>query len=143
MKRWIVMSLMVAMSVSLLGCSSKEKSGKEESVAMSQPIVERQGGIPGLSDDNRLPVVVDFFATWCGPCHQMKPVFEAAEKEYEGKVLFLTVDVDENPELAQQFNVSAIPTLVFANAKGEELNRHTGYMAAEELDEAIKALLGE
>lgn len=137
------MLLTTAMFICLIGCSSKEKPVKEVAAAVPEATAGQQSLIPGLSDDNELPVVIDFFATWCGPCRQMKPAFEAAAKEYEGKVLFLSIDVDENPELAQRFNISAVPTLVFADAKGKELNRQTGLMTAEELDKEIKALLGE
>lgn len=56
--------------------------------------------------------VVDFWATWCGPCRTMKPIFEKVEKELVGKAKFLKVDVDQNQELAQRFNIEAIPTLV-------------------------------
>lgn len=56
--------------------------------------------------------VVDFWATWCGPCRTMKPIFEKVEKEMAGKAKFLKVDVDQNQELAQKYNIEAIPTLV-------------------------------
>ena len=56
--------------------------------------------------------VVDFNATWCGPCKMMAPVLEELSGEYEGKVSFYAIDVDENPDLAEKFSVMSIPNLV-------------------------------
>ena len=56
--------------------------------------------------------VVDFSATWCGPCRMLAPVLEEISGQYEGKVAFFNVDVDDAPELAQQFHVSSVPCLV-------------------------------
>ena len=56
--------------------------------------------------------VVDFNATWCGPCRMLAPVLEDVSKKYAGKVSFFSVDVDESPELAMQYRVSSVPCLV-------------------------------
>jgi len=64
------------------------------------------------------PVFVDFFATWCGPCSVVAPMLEELDKEYEGKVNFVKVDVDQNKELASKYNIFSIPTLaIFRNGK--------------------------
>ena len=63
-------------------------------------------------------VFVDFFATWCGPCKMLAPVLEEVEKEMNDRVLFLKVDVDENPTIAEMFHIMSIPTLItFKNGK--------------------------
>lgn len=59
-----------------------------------------------------LPVVIDFWAPWCGPCRMMKPILEEASVALEGKVRVFTLNVDDEPALAQAFNVQGIPTLV-------------------------------
>ncbi|CAG99773.1 thioredoxin TRX2 [Kluyveromyces lactis] len=76
-----------------------------------------------LTDDKL--VVVDFFATWCGPCKMIAPMLEKFAKEYEGKATFLKVDVDELPDVAKNNDVSAMPTLVFFKS-GKEISRVLG-----------------
>ena len=62
--------------------------------------------------NNKLPVLVDFWASWCGPCRMLMPTLEALSKELAGKAVIAKINVDEQPELAAQFGVMSIPTLV-------------------------------
>ncbi len=86
-----------------------------------------------------LPKLWDFWATWCPPCKQLKPTIEALEKEYEGKVEIKSIDVDQNKDLAQKFGVQAIPTLVFLDAKGNELSRIVGLVPQDTIVGRFKA----
>ena len=82
------------------------------------------------------PVFVDFWAEWCGPCRIVSPVVEELSKEYEGKVNFVKVNVDQNNELASKYNVFSIPTLaIFRN--GEVVAQQAGAASKE----AIKAYI--
>ena len=68
--------------------------------------------------DSDIPVLIDFFATWCGPCRMMAPVIEEVAKEMEGKAKVLTIDIDENGSLAQSCGVMSVPTFaVFKDGK--------------------------
>ena len=86
-----------------------------------------------------LPKLWDFWATWCPPCKELKPTIEALEKEYEGKIEIRSIDVDQNKDLAQKFGVQAIPTLVFLDAKGNELSRIVGLVPRDTIVGRFKA----
>lgn len=83
-----------------------------------------------------LPVLVDFYADWCGPCKMVAPVLEELESEYGDKLKIVKVNVDKEPQLAQQFRVVTIPTMmVFEN--GEIRDSFIGYRSKEELVELL------
>ncbi len=65
------------------------------------------------------PMVIDFFATWCGPCKELAPILNEIEKKHKGDVIFKRIDVDQEPELAQEFRIEAVPTLMFVTPKGD------------------------
>ena len=71
--------------------------------------------------------MVDFWASWCGPCKMLSPTVEALAEQYEGKALVCKVNVDEEPDLARRFGVMSIPTVVFLK-NGREFDRKVGVM---------------
>lgn len=86
------------------------------------------------------PMVIDFFATWCGPCKQLAPILDALEKKHKGEVIFKRIDVDQEPQLAMEFNVEAIPLLMFVTPRGE-YQTLMGYQEAEVIEAKIAELL--
>ena len=91
-------------------------------------------------EQSDLPVIIDFWAEWCGPCKMMGPVFEELSDDYKGKLKFAKVNVDENPELAGKFEVQGIPSLVVVKA-GSEIDRIVGFAQKDALKEKIDSLL--
>jgi len=87
-----------------------------------------------------LPIVLDFSATWCGPCKKLAPVIEELAGEYAGKVNVGKCDVDDNDELAARFNIRNVPTVLFIK-NGEVVDKHVGAAPKSVLVEKINALL--
>ncbi len=87
-----------------------------------------------------VPVLVDFWAEWCGPCRKIGPIVEELANEYEGKAKILKVNVDENSAIAQQFQVMSIPTLVFFK-DGNKVDELVGAVPKNAIEEKLKALL--
>lgn len=84
--------------------------------------------------------LIDFYADWCGPCQAMKPVFAEVEKEFEGKVEFKTIDVEENHNEATKYGVMSIPTFVIEK-DGKEVDRKVGAMPKQMLTDWINSQL--
>jgi len=88
-----------------------------------------------------IPVIMDFWAEWCAPCRMMGPVFEEVSKEYEGKLKFVKLNTEEQPQLAGKFSVMGIPSLIVLN-KGEEVDRIVGFAPKPILKQKIDSILG-
>lgn len=84
------------------------------------------------------PVVMDVYASWCGPCQQMAPIFEELEKEMGSKYKFTKLNVDEARDISIKFGVISVPTFLFIQ-NGEIKSKETGYMAKDVLKEKIEA----
>lgn len=85
-------------------------------------------------------IVIDFFATWCGPCKAMAPAMEQMQEKYGDKVVIRKIDVDEEPALAQQYQVQSIPTLVIVSPSGEVIDKVVGAQPVEVLDAMFSKL---
>jgi thioredoxin 1 len=90
--------------------------------------------------NGQLPFVIDFWATWCGPCRMLAPIIAELAKEYDGKVVVGKCDVEENEDLAQEFAIRNIPTVLFFKG-GEIVDKVVGAVSKTKLDEKFQALL--
>ena len=87
-----------------------------------------------------LPVMVDFYATWCGPCKQLTPIIEALAKDYAGKLKVVKLDIDEAPAVASSHGIMAVPTVILFKG-GAEKTKFTGFRPRLALETEIKKLL--
>ncbi|GAA3955799.1 thioredoxin [Hymenobacter algoricola] len=87
-----------------------------------------------------MPVLVDFYADWCGPCKTMAPILEQVAAQHQGKLKIIKVDVDRNQAAAQQFRVQSIPTLILFH-KGQPVWRQAGVVPAPQLTQALQAFI--
>ncbi|MCH5239395.1 MAG: thioredoxin family protein [Muribaculaceae bacterium] len=148
MKKGILLSIVV-ISACFLSCQGQQKGSEipdEQNVEMTpNEVVE----VPSYKIENgRIipsegrPMIVDFSATWCPPCRQLKPIFEKLAEEFRGRITFVTIDVDENPELAQAYGVESIPMMVFLNKDGQIQNTLIGFQDRDQLLAAINTYFG-
>jgi thioredoxin 1 len=87
-----------------------------------------------------VPVMVDFWATWCGPCRMVAPIVEELAREYDGKVRVAKVDVDENPGVAARYGIRSIPSILFFRG-GQVVAQSIGAVPRAELEKKLKESL--
>lgn len=148
MKKGIIFSLIVA-SGCFLSCQGHAKNNTipdEERVEMAPnevvPVAKYKLVDGKIMPQNDRPMIVDFSATWCPPCRQLKPIFEKLAIDFKDRIDFVTIDVDENPELAQSYGVVSIPMMVFINKDGQIQDTLVGFHDRGQLLSAINTHFG-
>jgi len=96
-----------------------------KALLQGQPLELTDGNFDAVIGATRLPVLVDFWAPWCGPCRTMAPAFEQAARQLAGRALLVKVNSDDNPALSQRYGIRSIPTLVRLDG-GRESQRQSG-----------------
>ncbi|MCM1517775.1 MAG: thioredoxin [Pseudoflavonifractor sp.] len=148
-KTKLLIGAVMVISASLMsGCANTAKEEKKDAMETAEEVDTARHEIIEVDGDKPLefgekldrPVVVDFWAEWCGPCRQFKPIFEQLSKEYGNRVTFYSVNVDKSPGIAATYGIHSIPTILFVDKNGN-IDRQIGAMSYDEADAAIHALL--
>lgn len=143
---------MTILNVACAACATQNRVPKDrlvdgpkcghckEPVFTFRPVALKGAKFDKFVKNTDIPVVVDVWATWCGPCVQFAPIFEQAAAAWEPRVRFAKVDADSSPEISSQLNIRSIPTLILFH-KGKEVTRQSGAMPASMFDQWLEAQL--
>ncbi len=112
-----------------------------QSIALDRPLHLTDADFARVVRDAEVPVVVDFYADWCGPCKAMAPVLDQLARDRVGQILVAKLDTDRNPATSAQFGIRSIPTLIAFNG-GKGVTRVTGAVGGPRLDAMVQAALG-
>ena len=107
---------------------------------MSKPVTIEDANFKKVVLEAKAPVLVDFWASWCGPCRMVAPVVDELAEEYEGRISFGKVDVDANPKTASQYGIMSIPTLIIFK-DGKPVSNIVGFRPKDELKKNLDAAL--
>ena len=107
---------------------------------ISEPIHVTDASFEKVVLQAEIPVIVDFWAPWCGPCRMVAPILDKLAKEYSGKLLITKVNTDENPDWATKFGVQGIPTMLFVSG-GKVAHRQVGALPEPMLRDVVDQFL--
>lgn len=99
-----------------------------------------ESGFKEMVLNSSVPVLVDFWAEWCGPCRMVAPVLEKLQEEFKGKINIVKVDIDGNPSFSSEYKIMSIPTLIFFKG-GKEVSRIVGAQGEAKFKQEIEKVL--
>ncbi len=140
--RKLILAGAVLPLISLFSCGGGGKeAGADSTNAGAAPAAQYETTDGQLLSSDGKPMLVDFYADWCKPCREMKPVFDSLKNVYGSGIDFVSINVDENRNLAEQYRIEAIPCLVFIAPDGTELHRLVGYQDGKSVEASITRYL--
>ena len=150
--RIIIITLSALLTFSLFSCSKSSKQGDAAEKTNKENMVkeldaEQFANLVGdytgteFSFIGQRPCIVDFYATWCGPCKALSPVIDEIAAEYEGKIDVYRVDIDKSGEVSAAFGIQSVPTLIFFPVSGQPRSS-VGLIPKETIQEAIALVFG-
>ena len=107
---------------------------------MTKPVAIDDSNFDKVVLQAKIPTLVDFWATWCGPCRMVAPVVDELSEEYDGRINFAKVDVDQNSQVASRYGVMSIPTLIIFK-DGKPVSNMVGFRPKAELKKSLEAVL--
>ena len=144
----ILASLIVLFALVSTSCAQSQKEEKKEESSVVQmnkqmfldKVFDYTTGATEWKYQGDKPCVIDFYATWCGPCRMVAPIIDELAEEYDGKVVIGKCDVEEGDEVAAQFMIRNVPTIVFLK-DGKQVDKHVGAATKEQLKAKVEGLL--
>ncbi|MFC1955379.1 thioredoxin [Chloroflexota bacterium] len=107
---------------------------------MSEPVAIDDSNFEQVVLNSKIPVLLDFWAAWCAPCRMVAPVVDELAQEYDGKVSFGKVDVDQNPKIAGKYGIMSIPTLILFK-DGKPITNMVGFKPKAQLKQSLDSTL--
>src|SRR5437667_135822 len=117
-------------------CASSSGRSCGRPILLDRPVAATDATVDGVLGGTDVPVVIDGYADWCGPCKIMAPILDDFARDHQGEVLVTKLDTDRSPVTTQRFGIRAIPTLLVFRG-GRETGRHAGVLSREQLDALV------
>lgn len=139
MKKILILVTLIITMVTM-SCNNSKGSATDSNESNKEETSDTAQIMKELGYDDSLPTLLDFSATWCGPCQQIAPLVHELEATYKNQINFIYVDVDDDPEMASNFDINAVPTFVLIDAQGNIVDRIEG-ADPQRLQDVLKSIV--